>query len=168
VYYAILDAVLTSVKSIGLEDIASANIQLVKAFNERETIVPGLPGVLIAPLGPEIIVAIEGTNEMEDIGYPVAVVLVDQDRQQSGTGLPADAEEGTQDQFFRYEQKLIWRSQIRKQFINQRLSLSGVTPDKTNRCTVEPQMVVNAEEWLATNIWISGTVFRFWTREVRS
>jgi hypothetical protein len=167
VYYAILEAVETAVKAIGLQDISNDNIELIKVYNERETVLPGLPGVLIYPLGAENITATAGTSAKDDIGYPVAIAILDRDRQQSGTGEPAAAEEGTQDQAFRFEEKLLWREQVRKEFINQRLSLSGVTPDQTNRCTIEPQAVVNAEEWLATNIWISVLVFRFWTRESR-
>jgi hypothetical protein len=167
VYYSILEAVHSAIQDIGLEAIEDENIELIKVYNERETVVPGLPGVLVYPLGPENINVTEGTNERDDIGYPVAVAILDQDRQQSDTGLPADAEEGTQDQSFRFEEKLIWREQIRKEFINQRLTLTGATPNCTNRCTLEPQAVVNTEDWLATNIWISVLVFRFWTRETR-
>jgi hypothetical protein len=166
VYYAILTAVHEAVQSISFNPIANENIQVVKVLNERETVLPGLPGILILPFGAENITATAGTNERDDIGYPVAIVAFDQDRQQSRTGEPADAQEGTQDQTYNFNNRLLWRQKIRKQFINQRLSLSGVNTE-VNRCTVEPWDVVRAEDWLTSNIWVSGMVFRFWTRETR-
>lgn len=166
VYYAIMTAVQSALRDLSLTDIDSSNIRIAKVHSERETVFPDLPGILIMPLGAESIVATSGTNASDDIGYPVAVIVFDQDRQQSDTGLPAEAVEGTQDQEFRYEQKLIWREKIRKQFINQRLTLTGPSVN-VNRCTVEPGEVVRSDDWLENNIWVSSMVFRFWTRETR-
>jgi hypothetical protein len=167
VYYSILEAVQAGLKEIELDGIEDANILLAKVQNERETVFPGLPGILVLPFGAESIVATQGTNNRDDIGYPVGVICFAQDRQQSYTGLPTAAAKGTQDEEYRFEPRLLWRQQIRQKFINQRLVLTDTTPSKTNRCTVEPMQVIDPRDWLEDNIWTSGLVFRFWTREVR-
>ena len=125
IYYAIMQKVQIDIQELSLVDIDSANIQLAKVQNERETIFPGLPGILVLPLGQETMPATAGTNERDDIGYPVAIVMFDIDRQDTGTGLPTDAVPGTQDEEFRFDRKLQWRERIRKKFINQRLDISS-------------------------------------------
>src|SRR3990172_745649 len=167
-YYAIMQKVQIDIQELSLVDIDSANIQLAKVQSERETIFPGLPGILVLPLGQETMPATAGTNERDDIGYPVAIVMFDIDRQDTGTGLPADALPGTQDQEFRFDRKLQWRERIRKKFINQRLDISSyVSGASIHNCLVEPGTVVDADDWLKDNIWTSVLVCRFLSRETR-
>ena len=45
-YKAILDQVVDDIKMLDLSSIPDANIQLIKVENYRETVKPGLPGVL--------------------------------------------------------------------------------------------------------------------------
>jgi len=167
VYYQILSKVLEDIKALDLEDIATANIQLAKVLNERETVFPGLPGILVLPLGQETMPIAIGTVGKDYIGYPVAVMMMDSDRRDTSTGQPSAADAGTQDQDFRYDTKLLWRERIRKQFINQRLPLTLPDGSDVYTCQVEPNAVVEATDWLEDNIWMSIIVLRFWSRESR-
>jgi len=165
-YYAILEAVHTKIVQLSLTAIPAANIQLAKTEHFRETVEPGLPGIHVMPAPVETILVNEGTTCRDDIGYPVTVLMMDSDRQDTGSGLPADAIPGTQDQEHRFDEKLHWRQKIRKAFINQRLTLATGYPNVL-RCTIEPLEVVRRNDWLEANIWIGGLVVRCWTREDR-
>ena len=167
VYYNILEKVLEDIQGLSLTDMPTENIELIKVENYRETVEPGLPGVLVFPLGMENITVNSGTTCRDDIGYPVGVLILDADRQDTSTGLPADADDGTQDQAFRFDQKLLWREKIRKHFNNQRLTLSGVSVG-VHRCTIEPGDIVRGNDFLEANIWVSAMVIRCWTRETRT
>jgi len=167
IYYNILSGVLSAIQGLDLTDMPAANIKLIKVENFRETVEPGLPGVLVFPISSENIAIDEGTTCSDDVGYPVGVLILDADRQDTSTGLPEDADDGTQDQAFRYDQKLLWRQQIRNEFINQRLSLPSSMPS-VYRCTIEPGEVVRSNDFLEANIWVSAMVIRCWTRERRA
>jgi hypothetical protein len=165
-HFAILEEMVAQIKMLGLTDIPQANIKAVKVEHYRETIDPGLPGVHVMPFGSEILNANGGTTCRDDIGYPCMVLMYDIDRQDTGTGLPADALTGTQDETFRFDEKLHWRQQIRKRFHNQRLPLSGGYPN-VYRCVIEPSEIVRPVDWLEANLWIGGVLIRAWTREER-
>lgn len=166
-YYAILTAVYDAIVALGLASIDTDNIELVKTEHYRETVEPGLPGIHIMPAPVETILVNEGTTCRDDIGYPVTVLMMDADRQDTATDLPADAVPGTQDQEHRFDAKLLWREQIRKAFLNQRLTTATGFPN-VHRCTIEPGEVIRDNDWLEANIWISQLVIRCWTREARS
>lgn len=166
-YYAILSAVKDGIVDIALPAINPNDIQLIKVENFRETVLPGLPGVLILPLGQETMPIQGGSVGRDYIGYPVAVVMLDSDRQDTGSGEPTEAMTGTQDQEHRYDIKLYWRQQIRKKFINQRLAVPSPSVSDVFTCHVEPQAVVEAADWLEDNIWVSTLVLRFFSRETR-
>jgi hypothetical protein len=165
-YFAILNAVKTRILDLNLTAIPDANVQVVKTEHFRETIEPGLPGIQIMPAPVETILVNEGTTCRDDVGYPVTVLMMDSDRQDTQTGLPVDADDGTQDQDHRFDEKLHWRERIRKAFINQRLKLTDGYPD-VFRCTIEPGEIIRDTDWLEANIWISVLVIRCWTREER-
>lgn len=165
VFFEILEEVQTAIRNLSLDQMASVNIEVGKVNPERETVFPGLPGILIIPLGEEGIPVDGGTLRRDDIGYPVGILMMDQERQQSGTGLPADADEGTQDQDYNLNAKLLWREKIRKEFISQ--GLSAVTSANVWNCIVEPQLIVDPTDFLGSNIWLSTLVLRFLARETR-
>lgn len=168
IYHGILLQVQVQLKALSLSQIVDENIEIAKVLNERETVFPGLPGILVLPIGNESIPPAGGTNERDDIGYPVGVVMFDSDRQDTRTGEPADAELGTQDQFYAFDRKLKWREDIRAEFIRQRLDISSqIAGADIWDCTVEPGAVVNSDDWLRDNIWMSVLVLRFWSRESR-
>lgn len=164
IYHAILEKVQSDLRSLDLAEIADDNIQVIKVLNERETIMPGLPGILIHPVGQELMPSQFGTVGFDYIGYPVAVVMLDIDRQDTGSGIPEDAVTGTQDQDFRLDSKLTWRDRIRKKFHHQRLSID-ISGADIYTCQMEPNPVVQANTWLETNLWVSAVVLRFFSRE---
>jgi hypothetical protein len=173
VYKAILNSVVDAIKALDLTDIADDNVILCKVPQERETVMPGLPGVLVYPLGREMMTATAGTNCRDDIGYPVAVMMLDAERLDQSTLEPVAGDAttpdgGTQDQDFRYDLKLYWRETIRKRFYHQRLDVSAYKSDGwVHDCLMEPEAIVEAKDFLEANIWVSVLVFRFMSRETR-
>lgn len=165
-YYAILEAVQTRIIDLNLTSIPAANIVVLKTEHYRERVESGMPSIQIMPAPVEAMLVDEGTTCRDDIGYPVTVLMIDSDRQDTTTGLPSGASQGTQDQAHRFDEKLHWRQQIRKAFINQRLDLATGYPN-CSRCTVEPAEIIRPTDWLEANIWIGVMVIRCWTREDR-
>lgn len=162
-FHKIMTEVANRIKSGGLTDLPDANVVIKKTTKDRERIEVGLPGILIAPGNTENIPTTGGTNIRDDIGYPVEVMMFDAHRQQSFDNLPVDAEEGHPDQEYHFDDRLQWRDTIRKLFIRQRLT--GV--DTVFTCEVEPLAIVDANEFLKRNLWVSALVLRFWSREAR-
>ena len=163
VYFDILNQVKVRIQSLDLTGIPDSSVEIVKANTERETVNPGIPGVLILPFGEEGIPVEAGSLRRDQIGYPVAVIMIDVDRQSSVTNVPASADEGTVDQDYNLDIKLTWRERIRKRFINQKLP--GV--NSVWNCVIEPDLVVDAETLLNQNLWMSVLVLRFLSRETR-
>jgi hypothetical protein len=118
-------------------------------FNHVEELLPTLPGVLIAPLDADAISRAGGTNQRDDVGYPIAVGL-----------FAADSDSQTEN----YDRNLLWRERIRRKFLHQRLS--GVPSVYT--CLVEPKQIVDPFRWLARNLWVSTLLLRFLSREARA
>ena len=174
VYHAILNTVRDAIRLLDLTDIADANVMICKVSAERETVLPGLPGILVFPVGEELMSATAGTNCRDDIGYPVGVMMIDAERLDQSTQEPVagDAETpdgGTQDQDFRMDEKLTWRETIRKRFFHARLDVSAYKSDGwVHDCLMEPQAVVDPKDFLEANLWVSTLVFRFMSRESRS
>lgn len=160
----ILDAVKDRIQGLGLTDMTDDKIQIAQVMNSRETVFPGLPGILIVPIGAESMSPTAGTVGKDDIGYPIGVAILDETRQDTQDGLPADAQAGAADQDYNFFDKLEWREMIRKAFFHQRLD--GVPTVYT--CHVEPMPIVDTVEWLSRGgIWISMLVLRFISRETR-
>ena len=163
VFHDILTTVQTAIQALSLDGINSGNIELVKVNPERETVLPGIPGILILPIGEEGIPIDGGTLRRDDVGYPVGIIMIDIDRQSSETGTPADADEGTVDQDYAFNTKLLWRERIRKKFIRQKLT--GVA--SVYNCEIEPDVVVDPTALLGDNLWMGTLVLRFLSRETR-
>lgn len=143
---SILDQVQADIRSLNLADIDAGNIQVIKVFSNVEERLPTLPGVLIAPLDGESINRGGGTNNRDDVGYPIAVGM-----------FAADSDSQTEN----YDRNLLWRERIRRKFVNQRLS--GVPSVYT--CVAEPRQIVDPQRWLSRNLWMSTLVLRFLSRE---
>lgn len=108
-----LDAVQTRILSLSL--VSSSNVVVRKASWDRD--VPK-PGIIISPVR-EAMNPAAGTNERDDVGHGVQVVLVRSSNENLTLNLPTFTK---------------WREQIRRAFHNQRLP--GVS--LVIRCSVEP------------------------------
>lgn len=168
VLYDILSAVQTQIQGLSLTDIDNANIQVAQVRNPREvvSVMPGLPGILIFPLGAESMPPAAGTVCKDDIGYPVAVAIFDYSLQATEDDTPAGAQTGAPDQDYNMDQKFQWRQDIRRKFFHKRLT--GVS--SVWNCTIEPMPIVDTTEWLNTRggLWVSMMILRFLSREARS
>jgi len=162
-YRQILEAVQMRIRAAQLPDLDDCNVIVDKVNRNRERIIPGIPGIVIAPENAESIPLGGGTNVRDDVGYPVSVSMFDCHRQQSFDGEPACAEEGCVDGTYEFDDRLYWREQIRKIFIRQRLS----PIDCVYTCEVEAFQVLNADELLKRNLWSSSLLLRFISRESR-
>jgi hypothetical protein len=167
-FMSILEAAKTQIVSLDLPEITDAAIKILKVFNEREvnTVRCTMPGILLFPLGPETMDPSSGTICNDDIGYPVAVAMLDSEMQDTADSEPACAETGAPDQEYNFDRKMFWREQIRKKFFHQRLS--GVASVYT--CHVEPLPMVDEVAWTEDygGMWISMLLLRFMSRETRT
>lgn len=149
----ILDAVRSRIVTLALSGIADASI-LVRKVNtfrgigvQEASPVIAFPAIVIAPATSELTPSTAGTNERDDIGYPVLVGIVDADEQTLTDN---------------HNRNLLWRQQIRQAFINQRLP--GVT--EVNECKIEPRDITKFSDWVSGK-YVSLFVLRFTSRETR-
>lgn len=105
-----------------------------------------LPQILVAPAGSELQLGILTTTD--DIGYPVATVIVARSNQDFKNNL---------------EQFLTWRWVIFKAFRNQPLVVAGWN---VFTCQAFPDVVIDPELF-NHNYFYSGILFRFSNREQR-
>lgn len=144
----VLDQVQADIRSLSLEGINDASVHVVKVFNQIEEVIPELPGVLVLPIDSESVARNAGTNNRDDVGYPVAVGM-----------FAADSDSQAAD----FDRNLLWRERIRKKFVNQRLS----NVSSVYTCLIEPRQIVDPFRWLSRNLWVSTLVLRFMSRESR-
>jgi hypothetical protein len=144
VHELIVDAVVTRIKSIGLDGITSSKIKRLWVPKSDPTLTPP-PAVIVSPLGAEG----DESNVMsqDDIGYPVLVVIT-------------DALNGNNDLNMRRD--LAWREKIAKALRNQRLS--GVAQVFDAKIDYGPTIDVAQ---FFKNAFVSVLMFRFVVRESR-
>lgn len=161
--YDILLAMQVTLQESFADEIPAASIRIAKVDPEREAKFPGLPGMLLLHVGAEQVRS--GTNERDDIGYPVAVILFDLDRG-DGTGTPGKT--GTQDQLMLHEKRLEWRETIRRTLRHKSSTLrANGAPFCIYDVECIPQEIVVPRKWIANNLWVSAQVFVTWARETR-
>lgn len=147
----IVEQVQSDIRAIGLAGIANANVVVVEAAEPDEQsitkILGALPGVLIMSVEAETVDQL-GPSPVgkDDIGYPVLIGI-----------FAAKTEDLTTSD----DVQSLWREQIRKTFIRQRLSTIAHT------CTVEPRLAVNSAWRRKFLTWASIMVLRFHVREAR-
>jgi len=150
VHWRCLSAVCGQVRNLQLDGLPTASVLLMKipaAVSFGTADVP-LPGVLISPYGPEHMNRLQGTNQKDDVEYPVLISIVDRDNQDpTATGLG------------RY---LNWRERIARTFRNQRLS---EVPEIIG-CWIEPSTIVQPESWMK-GFFHSSLLLWFVSREPR-
>jgi len=149
VHHRCLAAVQSKVRALGLAGLDADSV-LVRKLPIDRGLGPqvSLPAVLVTPER-ETMPPGAGVNLRDDVGYAVAVTLVDRDNQEPSLSANLN-------------QYLRWREQIARAFRHQRLP--GVPEIVT--CTVEPAGVVGADAW-AKNLYVSSLVLRFTSREQR-
>lgn len=161
--YDSMTAVQLTLQDSFADEFPATSIRLAKVDPEREAKFPGFPGMLVLHVGSERVR--EGTNERDDIGYPVAVILFDADRG-DGTGKPNTT--GTQDQSLYHAKRLEWRETIRRTLRHKSLTLrNNGAPFCVYDVECLPQEIVVPRKWLQNNLWVSAQVFVIWARETR-
>jgi len=148
VHYDCMTAVKSGIEALALAGLSEASILVRKVPIDWDFRTgPRLPGVLIAPLGSETVAPNAGTNARDDVGYPVAVAILDADN--------ADATAN-------HERYLAWRQSILRKFRHQPLgAVAGVYT-----CLVEPDAITVPEAFLKHH-FVSAFVLRFISREER-
>lgn len=142
-----LDAVLARLQGMTFSGINSSNFFLRKLpWNRKVSASEGKPATFITPV-PEKQSAREGTNNCDDIGYGVAIVVVSVSNEDLVNNLGRNT---------------LWRQQINKAFRNQRLP--GVVGNY--RCEVEPGSVFNPS-FFGANYDVFSLTIRCWCRETR-
>jgi hypothetical protein len=160
VYESILQSVRQEILALSLPGMADDHVKIVKVYrNLAPSVVPGLPGVLIFPSGVETMTPV--TNASDDIGYPVAVAMLADDRADEADETNDGDETALSADKFR-DRLLYWRERIRDHFIGQRLANVITVWD----CKVEPSVVVDPPEKMV-NLWRGALVLRFVSRERR-
>ncbi len=149
ILYDVLLAVQSQIVSLNLSGIDSAHVILQKVPSDRDGDLPAtkFPCVIVAPFGPEILNAADGTNLRDDIIYPVIVAI-----------LAAD----NGDQSANFNTYLTWREQIRHSFHNK------VLGTLCYRVQVQPQDIVDRGAWFERNLFASGVVLQCFNREART
>jgi len=154
VFESILQATRNEILRVCLPELPDDHCRIIKNYRTLAPVeLPGLPGVVIFPTGVETITPV--TNASDDIGYPVAVGMLADDRNDDGDG-------DTQSQELNRDRHLYWRERIRDHFGGQRLTGVPTVWD----CRVEPAVIVDPSEH-ANNLWRGGLVLRFVSRERR-
>lgn len=147
VFEQCLDGVLARLQGMTFAGLNTANFTRRKLpWNRKLTSGEAKPGAFITP-APERQDSRAGTNQRDDIGYGVAIVVV----RVSNEDLTSN--EGA---------TLLWRQQINMAFRNQRLD--GVT--ENYRCDVEPGSVFNSSLF-GNGYDVFSMTIRCWCRETR-
>ena len=138
-------AVRAKILALALPDISAANVRIHKVPAEEN--VPK-PCILIAPVERETADPRAGTNNRDDIVYPIFVGIVD-----------VENRDQTTDRSLR----LTWRDRIVRAFQNARLA--GTEPQGSHT-TVDPREILLPEGW-SRNLFASAVVVRLIARETR-
>jgi len=149
IHSTLLEAAQTAVQDLNLTGISDSNVVILQAPVDRAQWLPALPGIVIAPIGVETFGA--GTNASDDIGYPVAIVIL---------------AAANQDQTTSRDARLYWRELIVNQFIENRMPVSLTNATLFNQ-TIEGLPIVDAQAWFGSNLFVSGIVVRCHVRKAR-
>lgn len=134
------EAVVTVIQGLSLTGVMSVNVQ--RLVSSQDVAIEGVqfPAIRVAMTGRETMDPSAGTNQSDELVYPVAVYMLDvanQDQQAKSGG----------------DTWLYWRELIAKAFHNKRLSAVSTSL----KCVVQPMEIHSREAW-KSNIWLSGLV----------
>ncbi len=150
-YFQIAEAVQTVIRALGLADMPSESVLIVKLSLKRrieDDAALSYPGVLITT-GRDAIPAGQGSNLQDDYIYNITVTLLDSDNQERTLQV-------------NHDKYLLWRQQVEKAF-NQK-PLSGVS--SVYNCQVQPGDAVLPAGW-AKNVYAAALLLKFTSRETR-
>ena len=160
----ILDAFVTEIQALSLTGISSANIKALKMDKEQyRQDLGAVPGVAVfhEDEGEEHDEANGGTL-YNYIGFPVNVVMVDEDR---GTGAGATTTSSMPDQILNHDRNLYWRERILKNFLAKRIT-STTIPVCT--ITLVSREIMVLESWREAGLWVSPLSFLAWIQLPRN
>lgn len=149
-YLAILQSVCERVRQLNLPEIPDSQVAVAKVFVPEviETL-PGLPAAVVHVPGRAEVAQFGGTNERDDIGYPVQISLLAQDDQQN-------------DETVRFARHAHWQERLRQGLVQRALPVPGVFTSR-----LESQKFVEPLPWKRRNLWVGSLVVRFLCREAR-
>lgn len=142
-------AVQARIQSLALSGITNSNIAVKKLPWHRAT--DTYPQIIITGYLPESFPRGAGTNQRNDVGYPVTVTILEADNQ----NLTAN-----------HERNLLWRQRIVQACIDRQIEPSLGAGNSHGICTVEPNTVVVPDSF-ANNVFHSSFVLRFTARQTR-
>jgi hypothetical protein len=141
---------------LALPGMPPANVVIQKVPGDRLQDLPAerYPCILICPYGAETLDPRAGTNNRDDVVYPVMVAILASERDA--------ARQPTSQQEKRFDQYLRWRESIRKSFHNQRL-----TSTLCHTVEVQALEIVDRSVWFERGIFVSRLLLRCVSRESR-
>lgn len=156
--YNILFAVRDAIRGMSLTGIPKASVVVTKRPTNEPKDLPSekYPCILVAPFGPETIDPAGGTNQRDDINYPVLVAILDNNQQAIAHGTAEDVGSNL-------DQILQWRETIRKGFHLSRLT--GI--DSVYQIQVQPQQIIDLGAWDSRRLTASALLLRVFSRETR-
>lgn len=145
-HYTCLQQAQSEIQDMSLTGISNDNILILSVSTNRPADIGGedrgidYPYILISPFGTEQIGGPE--NDSDDITYPVLIAIIDSANQNQSSNL---------------DRNLQWRESIIDHFHwNKFDGIPG--PHVT---TVLPLTIINTEQFVHGNLWVSGLVINF-------
>ena len=148
VYSNILDAVVTGIQGLNLTDIPPAHVVKRKLVSDRKTVLPTLPGIVVASYGNKAPSPTAGTFAKDDIPYQVVVCMF---------------AASDQDLVANQDRQFQWGEAIASKFRSQ--PLSGVSSVIT--CNVVSDFSFVPTLFFNGNADVSWIVLKFTSRETR-
>lgn len=149
IHEELLDFVATTISGLSLTD-SPAVVKLSVPLDDKKD-VPNLPAIVVTPFGVESIDPRGGTNESEDIGYPVLVAMIEQ---------------ANGDQTTDRNKRLLWRQKIVDALIHTQPTIV-TTFARPYDLTIEPADITSLPGWLFRQKSMSVLTARIWVRKKR-
>lgn len=151
----LIEQAVADAKTADLPGLSDAHVVSLGAFSAYtfENHVPGLPAVAIGPFGSEQVPPAEGTNQKDDVTYPILVAIIDAANQNHEFGF--------------LDKRWYWREQLMKEYNFQSFSSVDLgTGNNFMLATVDPFPVIDQTSW-ENNWWLSGFLVNVKVRQNR-
>lgn len=147
----LVEQAVAAVQALGLSGVLDANVVGLTVLTDADKHVAAFPAVVVGPFGTERIAP--ATNLADDIGYPLAVVLID----------GADNDQSTAD----LDTRMRWREQITDHFLRNRMTATLPAGCGLVDQQVEPLPMVDLPAWFQKQAFVSSQIVRFVVRRRR-